>query len=315
MRLVFMGTPDFAVGTLKEIINAGHEVLCVVTQEDKPKGRGKQMQITPVKEVALEHNLPILQPQKIRAAEHVDYLKSLEPDVIVVVAFGQIIPQEILDIPKYGCLNVHASILPDYRGAAPIQWAVLDGVKESGVTIMKMDAGLDTGDMISIEKLLLDEEETSGSLFGKLSALGAKALVRTLEDLEKGVATFTKQPKESPTPYAKMIDKSMGEIDWTWSALKIERWVRGMNPWPSAFTHIDGKTLKIWQAKAGEEKKDSQGLMAGEIVDANKKEILVKTGEGLLAIQSLQLEGKKRMEVSAFLNGFTLKRGQKLGQK
>lgn len=315
MRLVFMGTPDFAVSTLKEIIHAKHEVLCVVTQEDKPKGRGKQMQITPVKEVALSCNLPILQPKRVREAKHIDYIRSLKPDVIVVVAFGQIIPQEILDIPKYGCLNVHASILPAYRGAAPIQWAVLDGLKESGVTIMKMDAGLDTGDMIRVEKISLEEEETSGSLFDKLSDLGSKALVKVLDDLEEGRAIFTKQPEKSPTPYARMIDKAMGEIDWNRSAIEIERWVRGMNPWPSAFTHIEGKSLKIWQAKAKEDTKDGINFAPGQVVGTGKEEILIKTGDGLLSVLSLQLEGKKRMEAGAFLNGFALKTGQQLGQK
>ncbi|MDD3218669.1 MAG: methionyl-tRNA formyltransferase [Lachnospiraceae bacterium] len=309
MRVVFMGTPDFAVGTLEAIIADGHEVAAVITQPDKPKGRGKSIQFTPVKEVALTHELPVLQPKKVRDLEFVEELRKLNPEVIVVVAFGQIIPQAVLDIPKYGCLNVHASLLPKYRGAAPIQWAVIDGEKESGVTIMRMDAGLDTGDMIKKVVVSLDDKETGGTLFDKLSQAGAKLLVDVLKDIEAGSAVYEKQPQESTTEYAKMIDKKMGQIDWNQSAEVIERLIRGLNPWPSAYTHINGKTLKIWEADVIEENSGKPG----EILKVTKKEILVQAGKKALSLQEVQLEGKKRMHADAFLRGYSLEEGTFLG--
>lgn len=309
MRVVFMGTPDFAVGTLEAIIADGHEVAAVITQPDKPKGRGKSIQFTPVKEVALTHELPVLQPKKVRDLEFVEELRKLNPEVIVVVAFGQIIPQAVLDIPKYGCLNVHASLLPKYRGAAPIQWAVIDGEKESGVTIMRMDAGLDTGDMIKKVVVSLDDKETGGTLFDKLSQAGAKLLVDVLKDIEAGSAVYEKQPQESTTEYAKMIDKKMGQIDWNQSAEVIERLIRGLNPWPSAYTHINGKTLKIWEADVIGENSGKPG----EILKVTKKEILVQAGKNALSLQEVQLEGKKRMHADAFLRGYSLEEGTFLG--
>ena len=253
MRIVFMGTPDFAVGTLKALIGSRHEVAAVITQPDKPKGRGKAMQYTPVKEVALEAGIPVFQPRKVRDPEFIEQFRQLEPDAAVVVAFGQIIPQAVLDIPKFGCINVHGSLLPKYRGAAPIQWAVIDGEKESGVTTMRMDAGLDTGDMILKAAVPLDEKETGGSLFDKLSRTGAELLLETLDKIEDGTAVYEKQEEESPTAYAAMLKKDQGHIDWTRDAASIERLIRGLNPWPSAYTRLDGKTLKIWSADVGEE--------------------------------------------------------------
>ena len=235
MRIVFMGTPDFAVPTLTALIEGGHEVVAVVTQPDKPKGRGKAVLMTPVKEKAIEYEIPVYQPVKVRDPEFVELLKTLAPDAIVVVAFGQILPKSILDLPKYGCVNVHASLLPKYRGAAPIQWAVIDGEKESGVTTMMMDVGLDTGDMLEQKAIPLDEKETGGSLFDKLSALGGSMILSTLKGLENGTITRTPQG-ESGTSYAKMLTKEMGHIDWTKDAVSIERLVRGLNPWPSAYT-------------------------------------------------------------------------------
>lgn len=304
MRVVFMGTPDFAVGTLEAIIKAGHEVAGVVTQPDKPKGRGKTLQPTPVKEVAVRENIPVLQPKKVREEESIEAIRAMNPDVIVVVAFGQIIPQAILDIPKYGCLNVHGSLLPKYRGAAPIQWAVIDGEKESGVTIMRMDAGLDTGDMISTVVVALEKNETGGSLFDKLSEAGAKLLVETLVTVENGTAIYTKQPEESTTEYAKMISKDMGHIDWNRSAEEIERLIRGLNPWPSAYTKMDGKTLKIWKAHV--EKRDLTGE-PGTVVRTDGKGMYIQTGVGILCVDELQLEGKKRMPVTAFLRGYVIR--------
>lgn len=310
MRVIFMGTPDFATGTLEEIVKAGHEVVGVVTQPDKPKGRGKTMMPTPVKETALKYNLPVYQPRKVREPEFVELLRSLKPDVMVVAAFGQIITKEILEMPKYGCINVHASLLPAYRGAAPIQWAVINGDEESGVTIMQMDEGIDTGDMIEKAVVPIAEDETGGSLFDKLSHTGAKLCVKVLKDLEEGTAVREKQPEESTTPYAKMIDKKMGEVDWKKSAKEIEQLIRGLNPWPSAYTKVHGKTLKLWKAKVLLE---TSQMKPGQIVKVTKDSLAVQTGQGMLEIQELQLEGKKRMDTSSFLRGYALAEGESLG--
>lgn len=308
MRIVFMGTPDFAVGTLEAILAAGHEVVGVVTQPDKPKGRGKNMQFPPVKETALAHDLPVYQPVKVKEEEFVDTLRKLEPEVIVVVAFGQILSKEILSMPKYGCVNVHASLLPKYRGSAPIQWAVINGEKESGVTTMLMNEGIDTGDMLKKVVVPLDEKETGGSLFDKLSGEGAKLLVETLKELEQGTATRTPQQDEQST-HAKMLDKKLGLIDFSKSAVEIERLIRGLNPWPSAYTGYKGKTLKIWDAEVVDKEMDGE---AGQVVLVTKQELLVKTGKGLLSLQEVQLEGKKRMDIAAFLRGNVVEVGTKL---
>ena len=308
MRVVFMGTPDFAVGTLEEIIKAGHEVLAVFTQPDKPKGRGKAMQFPPVKETALAHDLTVYQTERVKDEEYVSILRELNPDVIVVVAFGQILSKEILDLPRFGCVNVHASLLPKYRGAAPIQWAVIDGEKESGVTTMLMNEGIDTGDMLKKVVVPLDEKETGGSLFDKLAEEGAKLLVETLVDLENGTATRTPQDHDKATK-AKMLRKELGLIDFTKSAAEIERLIRGLNPWPSAYTGYKGKTLKIWDATVINEDKPGE---AGQIVEVTKNSLIVKTGDGLLSLEEVQLEGKKRMEIDAFLRGNMVEIGTKL---
>lgn len=307
MRVIFMGTPDFATGTLEEIVLAGHEVVGVVTQPDKPKGRGKTLMPTPVKEVAMKYNLPVYQPKKVREPEFVEVLRGLKPDVMVVAAFGQIISKEILEMPKYGCINVHASLLPAYRGAAPIQWAVINGDKESGVTIMQMDEGIDTGDMIEKIVVPIAEDETGGSLFDKLSQAGAKLCVKVLQDLEDGKAVREKQPEESTTPYARMIDKKMGAIDWEKPAKEIEQLIRGLNPWPSAYTRLQGKTLKIWKAEVLLEHSQEA---PGQITEVTKDSIVVQTGQGRLKILELQLEGKKRMDAASFLRGYALKEGE-----
>ena len=307
MRVIFMGTPDFATGTLEEIVLAGHEVVGVVTQPDKPKGRGKTLMPTPVKEVTMKYNLPVYQPKKVREPEFVEVLRDLKPDVMVVAAFGQIISKEILEMPKYGCINVHASLLPAYRGAAPIQWAVINGDKESGVTIMQMDEGIDTGDMIEKVVVPIAEDETGGSLFDKLSQAGAKLCVKVLQDLEDGKAVREKQPEESTTPYARMIDKKMGSIDWEKPAKEIEQLIRGLNPWPSAYTRLQGKTLKIWKAEVLLEHSQEA---PGQITEVTKDSIVVQTGQGRLKILELQLEGKKRMDAASFLRGYALKEGE-----
>lgn len=307
MKIVYMGTPDFAVPPLAALVKAGYEVTAVITQPDKPKGRGKTLLPTPVKEEAMKYEITVYQPQKVRDPEFVEVLKNLAPDMIVVAAFGQIIPKEILDMPKYGCINIHASLLPKYRGAAPIQQAVIDGEKESGVTIMKMGMGLDTGDMISQAVVTLSEDETGGSLFDRLAETGASLLIQTIPSIENGTATYTKQPEESPTPYAAMITKKMGLLDFSRNAEVLERLVRGMNPWPSAYTYLNNKTLKVWKAVV--EDAESGKVAPGTIVGVDKKGIHVACGEKILVLQEVQLEGKKRMETDAFLRGYQVTEG------
>lgn len=307
-----MGTPDFSVGTLEEIIKAGHEVMAVVTQPDKPKGRGKALQYSPVKEAALSHNLEVLQPVKARDEAFIEKLRQYNADVFVVVAYGQILPKEIIDMPKYGCINVHASLLPKYRGAAPIQYAVIDGCEYSGVTTMLMDEGLDTGDILLVSKVKLDKKETGGSLFDKLEDVGAKLLVTTLSKLEDGTITRTKQIEEDSS-YVKMIKKSMGKIDFNKSAVEIERLIRGLNPWPSAYTSLDGKTFKIWEANClTDVEYDSSKLTEikpGMVIKINKNSFVIKCKEGYLEALSVQLEGKKRMDAGSFLRGYNLEEG------
>lgn len=305
MKVIFMGTPDFAVGTLEEIIAAGHEVVLVVTQPDKPKGRGNAMQFTPVKECAIAHDIPVFSPKKIREEENVEFLRKFEADIIVVAAFGQILSKTILDMPKYGCINVHASLLPKYRGAAPIQWAVINGEEVSGVTIQLMNEGIDTGDMIAKKELALAEDETGGSLFDKLAELGAKLCVETMEMIENGTAVYTPQDSEAAT-HTSMIRKEMGDISWNRSAVDIERLIRGLNPWPSAYTHLDGKTFKIWKAEVISEGTEYN---PGCIVKVGKNELWVQTGDGILSLQEVQLEGKKRMDISSFLRGYSVEEG------
>lgn len=310
MRIIFMGTPDFSVGTLEALVEAGHEVVLAVTQPDKPKGRGKEMQFTPVKECALRHGIPVFQPKKVRDPECVEELKKYQADVCVVIAFGQILPKEILEMTPYGCINVHASLLPSYRGAAPIQWAVIRGEKISGVTTMQMDEGLDTGDMLEQTEIILDEKETGGSLHDKLAEAGAKLCVHTLDKLVQGDLTPQKQG-ESPTEYARMLDKKLGDINWEQSAVEIERLIRGLNPWPSAYTDWNGKTMKIWEADAvpGENTEKAPGT----ITDVTKDDFAVQTGDGQLRVRALQIPGKKRMEADAFLRGYQVKVGEHLG--
>lgn len=308
MRVVFMGTPDFAVGTLEAIVKAGHEVAAVVTQPDKPKGRGGAMAVSAVKECALRHGLTVLQPVRARDEEFIEELRTYNPDVIVVVAFGQILPAEIIHMPEYGCINVHASLLPMYRGASPIQWAVLDGCEYSGVTTMQMDEGLDTGDILETAKVKLDEKETGGSLFDRLSIVGAELLTETLEKAEKGQLIPVKQDEAGAT-YVKMLNKSFGHMDFSKSAEVLERMVRGLNPWPSAYTHIDGKLLKIWDADV--EKTDVSGEEYGTIKTDGKTYFKIVCSDGYLVVNELQLEGKKRMKTEDFLRGYSLNNNEK----
>lgn len=311
MRVIYMGTPDFAVGALEEIIKAGHEVCAVVTQPDRKSGRGQELIFSPVKEAAIKHGIDVLQPAKARDEEFIKVLEGYKADIFVVAAYGQILPKTILEMPKYGCLNIHASLLPKYRGAAPIQWSIIDGESKTGVTIMQMNEGLDTGDMIMSETVEITAEETGGSLHDKLSECGAKLVVKAMADIENGTATFTPQPEMSPTAYAAMLNKNMGKIDWSKSATEIERLIRGLSPWPSAFSYLNGKTLKIWQAKVVS---FDGTLKSGEVFDVDKKGFKVACGKDALSIESLQLEGKKRMEVADFLRGTALTNGCVLGE-
>ena len=245
MKIVFMGTPDFASGALEALIAAGHEITAVYTQPDKPKGRGKEVQMTPVKVVALEHGIPVYQPRRIREAEEVEILRQIPADIFVVAAFGQILSQEILDMPKFGCVNIHASLLPKYRGAAPIQWAVIDGEEKTGVTIQQMNAGIDTGDILYTKEYVLDPKETGASLFDKLMVIGAEAIVEALPLIEAGRITPIPQ-NEAEATHAAKLTKQLGEMDFSKSAAELERLVRGLNSWPSAYTFFRGKQLKIW---------------------------------------------------------------------
>lgn len=314
MKIIFMGTPDFSVGTLEALVEAGHDVCLAVTQPDKPKGRGKEMQFTPVKEAALRLGIPVYQPKRVREAECVEELRKYQADVMVVVAFGQILPEEILGMTPYGCINVHASLLPKYRGAAPIQWSIISGEQVTGVTTMQMDAGLDTGDMLLKTEVAITADETGESLHDKLAKAGAALCVETLERLQDGTLKPEKQG-ESPTPYAKMLDKKMGNIDWTRPAAEIERLVRGLNSWPSAYTHWDKKVMKIWKAKVVSQADFDVTIdvlkktVPGTVVTVEKERFLVQTGDGLLAVEELQIPGKKRMETSAFLRGYTFEAG------
>lgn len=313
MKIVFMGTPDFAVGALEALIKAGHEITAVVTQPDKPKGRGKEVQYPAVKECALKYQIPVFQPVKIKTPEAIAELKTYEADIYVVAAFGQILSKEILEIPPLGCVNIHASLLPRYRGAAPIQWAIIEGEKKSGVTIMQMNEGLDTGDMLYVKEVELAPDETGDSLHDKLMQAGAEAIVEALPLLEAGKLTKTAQD-DSLSCYAKMLNKSMGQIDWNKSAEEIDRLIRGLNPWPSAYTYLNGKQLKIFQAVPCEETADNQNgeKTPGQIVAKDKDSVTVQTGKGVLRIESLQLEGKKRMQVHDFLLGYALNEGDVL---
>ena len=303
MNIVYMGTPEIAAVILKALHEAGHRIIGAVTQQDKPKGRGNQVQFPAVKEMALSLNIPVYQPRRVKEPEFIEVLKQLNPDVIVVAAFGQILSKVILDIPKFGCINVHASLLPKYRGSAPIQWSIIEGEEKTGITIMHMDEGIDTGDMISKKEITLSPKETFGTLHDKLAEAAGPLLIQALADIEAGRATRTKQG-DSNSIYARILDKSLGHIDFSQPAVKIERLIRGLNPWPSAYTSLEGKMLKIWDADV--EPAQENGV-PGEIIAVRKDAILVQTGDGILAVKELQLEGKKRMTAESFLRGYEVK--------
>ena len=313
MKLVFMGTPDFAVPALAALAAGGHEISAVVTQPDKPKGRGKAMQMPPVKEEALALGIPVLQPERIRDnGPFLEELKRIGPDAIVVAAFGQLLPTEILTLPRYGCINIHASLLPKYRGAAPIQWVIIDGEQETGITTMYMEEGLDTGDMLLRTVGPIDPDETGGSLHDKLAAAGGPLILETLKGLEEG--SLTRVPQTGETCYAKMLTKSLGNVDWSMKAAAIERLIRGLSPWPGTYSHLGEKTVKFWKSEVyeGEVPAEMTSLPCGTVAAVTKDAIVIKAGDGFLAVKELQLSGKKRMDAGAFLWGHSLRIGDKM---
>ncbi len=308
MKIVFMGTPDFAEESLKKIYEAGHNILAVVTNQDKPKGRGMKLTYSPVKEFAMEKNLRIEQPQKVRNNEEfINEIKSLNPDVICVVAYGKILPKEILEIPKYGCINVHASLLPKYRGAAPIQWSVLNGDKITGVTTMYMDVGMDTGDMILKQEAQIGESETTGELWDRLKVIGADLLVETLKRLENGTAPRIKQGDDYTL--APMLTKDMAKIDWNKkTAIEIKNLVRGLNPIMGAYTILNGKKIKFWKVDLAKENEitveNLDFLGNGVVLIANSKDgLYIKAKQGIIKVLEIQGENSKRMSINDYLRG------------
>ena len=313
MRIVFMGTPDFAVGSLKALAEAGkYEIVSVITQPDRPKGRGRQMLMTPVKEYALSQGYEVHQPQRVKTPEFVAQLREMNPDLIVVAAFGQLLSQEILSMPKYGCINVHASLLPKYRGAAPIHYAIMQGEKESGVTIMQMDIGMDTGDMIKKVVVPIGENMTMGELHDELKVKGAELLLEVIEDIDAGKAMPEKQ-NEAEATYASLLKRDMERIDWSKAAADIHNLIRGFNPAPGAFTKLpDGKNLKIWGSRLTDK---TATVEPGTVVEATKHSFFVACGEGVLEIIEVQPESKKRMAAQVFINGRGVQVGDVLGKE
>ncbi|HSE83761.1 MAG TPA: methionyl-tRNA formyltransferase [Thermodesulfobacteriota bacterium] len=307
MRIIFMGTPEFAVPSLKALIEPEDEVIAVVTQPDKPKGRGLEVVPPPTKVLAEKHGISVLQPQKIKTEEFFNNLKEFSPDLICVAAYGKILPKNILDLPPYGCINVHASLLPKYRGAAPINWAIIRGEKVTGITTMKMDEGMDTGDMLLKKEVLIDDEDTGETLSEKLSHVGAELLIHTIRLLKKGELQPIPQDHSQAT-YAPMLKKEHGEIEWEKPAEEIRNLIRGTIPWPGAYTTVDGKLLKVHKAGV------SEGTgKPGEVIKSDSRILRVSTGKGALHLLELQLEGGKRLPIEEFLRGRRIKEGAVLG--
>lgn len=304
MKIVFMGTPEFAVPTLEALIEK-HDVAAVVTQPDKPKGRGKKMIFSAVKEKAVENNIKVYQPTKVRDGEFVEILNEYEPDVIVVVAFGQILSEDILNIPKYGCINVHGSILPKYRGAAPIQWSIINGEEFGGVTTMYMAKGLDSGDMILKAEEKIKDDDTYGTLYDRLSYIGADLLIKTLDLIERGEIVRVPQNDDDAT-LAPMITRDMEHIDWDNTSENVANLIKGLNPQPVSYTMYNDEKLKIWFAEV--EKTEYSGEI-GEIVDVRKKDFVVKTKKGAVAVKEVQAQGGKKMTADAYMRGHTIEKG------
>lgn len=313
MRIIFMGTPDFAVPCLDALVENGYEVVAVVTQPDRPKGRKGELTPSPVKQAALRHNLTVLQPEKVREADVLDEIEKLDADLLVTAAYGQLLPKRLLDMPRLGCINVHASLLPRWRGGAPIHRAIIEGDKESGVTIMRMVQKLDAGDMISRVVLPIEDTDTAESLFHKLSEAGAKLLIETLPSIEAGTITETPQD-EALVTYSPELSRDDERIDWTKDARRLFNQVRGLNSWPVAFTYMDHKVMKIWQARIQEEKSEPKAA-PGTVVDVTKDAIIVQCGTGTLALTEIQPAGKRRMMVTDYLRGVKLAPGTRFGEE
>jgi methionyl-tRNA formyltransferase len=311
MKIIFMGTPDFAVPCLREI-EKRHEVVAVFTQPDRPKGRGYKMVPPPVKEFAEAKGIPVYQPEKLKTPENAEILKNLNPDAIVVVAYGQLLSKEMLETPRLGCINVHGSILPKYRGASPIQWAIVMGEEVTGVSTMRMDEGLDTGDVIDVDEIAITGVMDASMLHDEMMERGASLIVKTLENLENGTATFSAQD-DAGSSYAPLLKKDMGRIDWSKSASEIDCTIRGLNPWPVAFTSIGGEYIKIFKAEVLENE-SYRDKSDGEVVSSAKEGVVVKTADGLISIKELQMSGKKRMDVQSFILGHKIEPGTVLGR-
>jgi len=309
MRIIFMGTPEFACPTLRALIARGEQVVAVVTQPDRPKGRGQQTLPPPVKLLAERHGIPVLQPVKVRHPDAIEEIRALDPDLIVVIAFGQILPKALLEIPRHGCINVHASLLPRYRGAAPLNWCIINGETETGVTTMMMDVGLDTGDMLLKSATRIDPDEDTSALHDRLSCMGADLLAETLDRLAAGELVPEKQD-DALTCYAPMLKKEDGLIDWSKDAQSIKNLVRGMTPWPGAYSMLEEKLLKVYRVRIG-----SGSGAPGEVLGAGRDGIEVACGAGSILIQELQLEGKKRLSAAEFLAGCKLQPGASLGKR
>lgn len=311
MKVVFMGTPDIAVPCLQKLIDEGHEVAAVVTQPDKPKGRGKKLAMPPVKELAVKYDIPVLQPVRARDEEFVKSIKEINPDLIVVIAFGQILGKDLLEIPKYGCINVHVSLLPKYRGAAPINWVIINGEKKTGITTMYMDEGLDTGDIILSKEFDLDRYITAGELHDRMMVEGAEILKDTIDLIEKGEAKRTPQNHDEFS-YAPIMDRNLGNIDFTKSAEEIHNLARGVNPWPGAYTFYNDVKMKIWKTDVLNEKSSKE---PGTVLSVDKNGIKISTGDGILLVEEIQMPNKKRMPVSEYIKGNSIDTGAILGQE
>lgn len=305
MKIVFMGTPEFAVPSLDALYNSGHEISLVITQKDKPKGRGKKVLPTPVKERALELGLEVYQPDSVNSQESINRLKEIDPDCIVVVAFGQILKKEVLSLPKYGCLNVHASLLPKYRGAAPINWVIINGEKKTGITIMEMNEGLDTGDILKTKEILIEEDDDSSSLSDKLSKLGSELIVEVIDDISKGNITKIPQNHELST-YAPILSKKMGRINWNSNGENIINLIRGLKPWPLAYTSYKGENVKIHKARNVEKFSEKAN---GTVVKVSPDGIFVNCNDSCIVIEELQFPGKKKLYVSEYLRGNEFEEG------
>lgn len=320
MKIIFMGTPDFAGQALKDLLESRHQVLAVFTQPDRPRGRGKKVSFTPVKEIALEAGLPVYQPKKIRDPEIIEKIKELDPDIIVVAAYGRILPVDILNLPRHGAINIHASLLPKYRGAAPIHWALINGEEKTGVTIMQMDEGMDTGDMLLKKEIIIDQAANTGDLFNQLALLGGQALLEALDAIEKGQLEGEKQNEDEAT-YAPMLAKEDEILDWQMPASDLVNKIRGMNPWPGVYTFFRNQRLKIHKASLADSYQvqvlsniEENSVRPGLIAGFGQEGILLATGQGFILLESLQPAGKKAMDHTDFINGYQVHEGEVLGK-